>query len=371
MLRRKSLEFVRGGLWVRLKALRTSGKKAWEWWDAFSREERIFTLFGVLSSFWTVYSLWQALDYYQNRLAAAIMAVFWEIDPGGRTAMLVVGVLVGIGLVIYLGYALIRLARRGLALADQARLFATPRRQATWAWGVVLLAGAGVSFYPSLTPLVSLEALILWIYFSARSAQEISGSRLAWMFWLMSGAGCLFWLSEAARLFHFNALISAGAAALAGLLFVSGAATTLIGISPRRLSRIEKILLLAGSSAGCVWAILASLGTVSLPVSGAFPLVALALLLPVLVDFWRTGSALAFASIELGALAWLGAALSILPGTCAYLFLAAGFGLQWAACRRSRREHAGLPEPGPEQSDSQLLKLAFYWMAGCLNAQLL
>ena len=371
MLRHKSLDYIRSSLWVKLKGLWASNNGVRDGWNAFSREERIFTLFGALSAFWTVYSLWQALDYYQNRVAAAVMTMFGAMNANGRTAMLIVGALLGIGLLIYLGYSLISLARRGLAFADKARLFATPWRKATWAWGAALLLGAGASFYPFLALPVSLGALALWLYFTARSARVTSGSRLARMFWLMSSAGCLFLLSEAASLFHIHAFPFAWITALAGLLFALGAAAAWMGIGLLRLSWVEKMLLLIDLLAGCAWAVLATLGTISLPVAGIFPLLALALLLPALVNFWQTSSALAFVSIELGVLALLGAELALLPGAWAYLFLAAGFGLQWATYQQHPGVLASLPEPGREQSDSRLLKQAACLMAGSLNAQLL
>jgi putative peptide zinc metalloprotease protein len=374
MLRRKSLDFVRTGLWAKFKVLPASGKRASAWLGEFSREERIFALFGILSAFWTIFSLVQALTYWQSRMTSAAVSLFMSSSGAGRVALLVVGGLLGLALVIYFVYALIGLGRRGLFLAGKAGLFATPWRKAAWAWGLALAVGAAGAFYPLLAPLAALGALTLWICFAACNARDYGGSRFARVFGLVSASGVLFWLAEANRLvagLQFAWLSFAPAAA--ALLLTAAGLVLMVGASLKRLQPIEKTILLTGMLASSVWAIQALLsgGALISVTMGAASLFTIILLLPTLVDYWGTSTSPSATTMGLGLLALLGAALFDLSFLWAYLFMAAGLGLQQAAFR----ERVTLPNTSDgislEQHDHELLEQSFRWVASGLYTHLL
>jgi len=85
MLRQRSLAFVRTELWNKVRtwlqsrgllpaqpALPTSQEEPAA--TSFSREERIFTVFGLLSAAYTVVALWLALYFWQKQLGRAVSA---------------------------------------------------------------------------------------------------------------------------------------------------------------------------------------------------------------------------------------------------------------------------------------------------------
>ncbi|MBN1667797.1 MAG: cyclic nucleotide-binding domain-containing protein, partial [Anaerolineales bacterium] len=373
MLRRRSLDFIRGGVWTKLKTLLSAGKKASQWAGEFSREERIFVVFGLLASLWTAFSVIQALIFWQTNISDAAISLFRNSRGVGRIALLAVGGTLGLGLVIYIGYSLPGLIRQ--VLARNARFFATPWRKATWAWGLVLILGGLSAFYPPSAHLAPLGVLSLWIYFSARNTRAYSGSYLAPFFTLVGAAGFLFGLAEvslfapglspawASVLTNFAALVLAAA----GLALIRKA-------SFKRLLTGEKIILLTGTAACIAWAV-AAFVLEELPccqslLPGLVALFTLTVLVPTLVDYWPTRTGPAMLTLLLGLAVLLCAGLFILPPIWAYLFMTASLGLHQAAFReRAVRfkipDHAGLDLP-----DHELLEQAFRWLINGLYAQI-
>nr|MBN1230077.1 cyclic nucleotide-binding domain-containing protein [Anaerolineae bacterium] len=387
MLRRKSLDFIRSGFWAKVGDLRAEGKKIREWLRAFSREERIFTVFGLLAAIWSVFSIFQALYFWQRRAAAAATSLFLQSSQAGRIAILVIGVILGLGLVVILGFTLLSLIRRLLAAAEKAGLFATPWRKAAWMWVLVLITGGAATINPSLAPSIGLLALVLATGFAVSNALDYSGSHFARVFWLMSVTCLAFWLAglsglAAGRVSQGSDILemaSAWVAGIAYLLLVSAALALFFGTSVRLLSLLEKIGLglgLAASLGLMVSLAIQSQGAgnspdaVILSALGGLPLAALLLLFPTLLAFWRTSTGPAALTIGLGLAGLSATALFDNPPVWAYLFLAAGFSLQQAAYRRRVTLHLDRDESDEVRSDHELLRQAFRWTAGGLNEQL-
>lgn len=321
MLRRKSLEFIRSGVWVRLKTLWAGEKPVWKWAGEFSREERIFVIFGLLAAIWTGYSIVQALSFWQSHMTSAVTSLFLQSSTTARMVILVIAGVLGLALAAGFGWIVIGLVRRILVQASQAGFFSTPRRKAAWAWALVITAGSVSLVYPPLSPLIILETLILAIYFAACNARDYRGSRFAKVFWLVSVTSLLIWIAEVGKL-----------------------VTGRLSVWPDSLEGMA------------TWAV------------GLSALLALGVFFPTLVAFWHTRTGPAVATIGLGLLFLSGSALFGFLSVWAYLFLAAGLGLQQAAYRQ--RVILAQMEPSPAQSDLDLLKQAIQWTIAGLNALL-
>ena len=84
MLRRKSLDFVRTGLWQKLTGSRTEGQSLTRALASFSREERIFSIFGLLSAAWTGYAILAAASVWQSRVLSSIRNLWAQSGDQGR-----------------------------------------------------------------------------------------------------------------------------------------------------------------------------------------------------------------------------------------------------------------------------------------------
>jgi putative peptide zinc metalloprotease protein len=80
LLRARAINFVQSGLWRKLRRR-----------EAFGREERIFTVFGLLALAWTTSALWSTLRFYGRSILSFFQGSLGEI--GG---LAVGGVLVGV-----------------------------------------------------------------------------------------------------------------------------------------------------------------------------------------------------------------------------------------------------------------------------------
>ena len=98
MLRQRSLNFVRTEMWGKVRAwLQSRGLLPAQLIPqeepaatSFSREERIFTVFGLLSAVYTVVALWLALYFWQKRLGR-VVSELWARGGAGRVLVAVVG----------------------------------------------------------------------------------------------------------------------------------------------------------------------------------------------------------------------------------------------------------------------------------------
>ncbi|MEZ4769737.1 MAG: M50 family metallopeptidase [Caldilineales bacterium] len=124
MLRRRSLAFLGSGLWQRLRA----GQR-------WSREDRIFAMFGLLSALWTVYAVAVGIRFWQGQLAGSLDRL--AHSAGGADLLpALAGLLISLVFIAALGVYPLQLARRGLhrlvrfgrtLAARQSRRPPTPR----------------------------------------------------------------------------------------------------------------------------------------------------------------------------------------------------------------------------------------------------
>ncbi|NWF82120.1 MAG: cyclic nucleotide-binding domain-containing protein [Chloroflexi bacterium] len=149
-LRRQALAFIRGPLWQKLRS-RTP----------LDREERIYTLYGLLAAAYTALAIVLALGFWQAHLARVI----GELWAGGVLSRLVAGVIM-IGVVAPLALGLLLAA--GWLVAGAAAWVARRgygRSPALVAATLTLLAGAlaALPLQFGLTPATALIAPLLWL----------------------------------------------------------------------------------------------------------------------------------------------------------------------------------------------------------------
>ena len=161
MLRRKSLDFIHRGLWAKLKSLRANGTKIQAWFVEFSREERIFAVFGLLSALWTIYAMIQAANFWQSKLAFMASSLLAEGGVLGQIVVEIGSIFLVIILAVASGLILLNLLRQALILANRWGLLSTPRKVSAWVLALVILIGGLTIWHPNSTAYVGLAALII------------------------------------------------------------------------------------------------------------------------------------------------------------------------------------------------------------------
>ncbi len=195
MLRQRSLNFVRTELWHKGRAwLQSKGLLAATTPDqsqaqtanaSFSREERIFTVFGLLSAAYTVIALWLAVYFWQKQLGR-VVSELWAQGGLGRVVVILIGgaLLIAGGwalgsrLVRFIGEAAHWLARQHILERDRLMtglsavfltllLGATVALPAEWRWGYLLV----LTFLLNLVALGT--ALITTRYYTGSAFQSV------------------------------------------------------------------------------------------------------------------------------------------------------------------------------------------------------
>lgn len=395
MLRQKSLAFIRRGLWEKLAGVREAGQRLRDALGSFSREERIFIVFGALSALWTAYAIFSAVRLWRQRLGGAI-GDLWAQGGVGQIILSVVLGAISMLFTVSLGAALVRAVGQGVRWLARRGLFADIRIVAAILLAVtlVLALGPGYLGYAQLLSLFSLLALIAAIILAARNGLNYAGSRFATAFWLFTGCSSALLLRLGLSLGReaMETIVAAeGLQALdavvpitLGLGHIAYAALFAAGLvlfsatDLRELRAVEKALLTSGLvvSYGVVLVIAQRTpgGDVFkaeplLDVSGAtFPLLAMILLLPTLFSFWETNFGPAWGTIGLALGVHAGGTLLGWPPLLAYLLLAAGLLLHHLAYAQ-----VSLPEDQPEPAlalrDEVRLERAFGWTVTSIVGQ--
>lgn len=390
MLRRKSLEFVRAGLWQKVRPSLVGRGRGWvrAALATFSREERIFSVFGLLAAGWTAYAIWSGAAFWQGQLAGAVRDLWMARGSAGQVVIALGVIAIGLLLVASIGMYLFGLARKGVAWLVRRGVFDN-----TWVVAGVLLAVVaalaalpGYLGRPGLLPPIGLASLALAAFFARRSAAHYAGSRLDGPFWqlmifalvlLVKETGILAWEQGILPFEIFRPLDSVlGHSAPIVLLLVG--LFLLADTDMKSLSAPEKGLLAVGLAATYLLVLAISRtyqgvspfnADVLQAVGRALaPAVALTFLLPTFSTFWRTGFAPAWTALALALGGLLLAALAGLPPYWSYLLLAMALFLHHLAYRRVAllRDQ---PEPALGLSDEQRLQRAFDWTANAIYRQ--
>ena len=423
MLRHKSLAFIRVGFWEKVRACRIvqttevsaqqsqsakqrelpaeagSSSKAsvvWDWPRAlsasFSREEKIFTVFGLLSAAWTAYAILMGAYFWQRRLAGALRDL-WAQGGGAGKMLLALGLAaLSLLFVLSIGLALLALIRRLVLWASRRGFLANTWVVAT----LILVAAVTLSLVPTildnpvLGPAIGVAGLCVAGFFGWHSALAYTGSRFSLVFKLL--AFCSLALAAAGAAGAASAAVETswlvspglGAAIAAGLSMLAYASLVVAGLllfartSFQALQLAERMLLALGIAAVVgftVWLAAGGQrpgqdsGEVFVAASQSLlPLLALVLLVPTLFSYWRTtfGPAWAMLALSLAIMAISG--LTGLDPLWAYLLLAGGLLLHWVAYSTLALP-TDQPQPEVDLSDARRLQRALGWTVSALLAQ--
>lgn len=184
-LRQRAIHFWRQSLWKRVR----EQPNLLTLWRAFSRTERIFTIFGGLAIVYSTYALYLAGYFWQSRLLP-FAEQLWESGIWGQllvmalTAVLIIPAILSL---IRLGWSRIQQALEWLARRD---LLGRPDVLAGLI-GVPLLAGLPIlqNWLPSMRGGALLADVLEWIIHIGIStvfwqlARQLTGSRYQWVIW--------------------------------------------------------------------------------------------------------------------------------------------------------------------------------------------
>ena len=388
MLRQRSLAFIRTGVWAKLNTFLEKGEGLRRALRAFSREERIFSVFGILSAIWTGYAIFSAAQFWRAQLASAVQNLWAQGGDVGKIALAAVGLAVSAPFVVALGLSLLGSVRSLLTWLVRSILAAS-----TWVGAAVLFVAAvavallpGYLGHPVWLKYVAMASLAGACFFSWRNAVRSSGSRFSSVWWLL-GAHAFLLL---ARDFSLAvALSSPGRPALNLIAAIMGhvAYLSLFAAGLRAFARIdlgqlhlvEKGLLVAGITASFALAAWVAAGAgesiragdlqALLAVSSTvIPLAAATLLVPTATAFLGTRAGPAWL-LMLAALC--GHITANLLGTGAHFpaqLLLGAFLLNSLAVSRGRPVDVH-HEPALDISDENRLRRAFAWTVSTIFGQ--
>jgi putative peptide zinc metalloprotease protein len=386
MLRRRSLDFIRTGLWQKLKSL--DDTRPVRALAAFSREERIFAVFGLLSAVWTAYAILMAFYFWQRRLGGAVRDLWTNGGNAGKIVLSVAVVALGLLFLVSMGLAVLRAGRRLFARAARRGLFANGWYVAGMLLALVaVLASLPILLdYSVLAPLLETLALGLGSALAWRAAWDRAGSRLFSVFALLGSFSVLLALQGlaimVANLYPLYSQFLDPAAHtlefLANLALLVAGLRLFAGTDLRELHAVEKGLLGLGLllGYGLVYWLASTRQTTGIPpvemllsVSRSLaPLLVLTLLVPTLVSFWRTAYGPAWLALALSLAGFLAVALlgsfAVLPA----LLLAVSFLLYHLTGTRA----SYLMEQREAEfdlSDQRRLQRAFDWTVSSILVQ--
>jgi len=382
LLRHKSFEFIRTGLVEKLKAALKKGKRHL---PHFSREERIFAIFGILSAVWTAYAIYNGALFWQQRLYGALTSLWTSGNDVGKVLLAALGMAVSLPFVVAIGLAMVNMLRKAFLRLAGLGVFNN-----LWVVAGLLLAlavGLEIAALKTANPYVQvilpLLGLAAAVYFALRGTLNLSGSRFALVFSSLAAFLSLLFVQQVLQGIITLHLVNVASlnAFISGLEYLAFSALALAVMflfsdtNFKALLPFEKILVAVGLVASFILSIYLTRqktlegDSLSLLLSAIFstipPLVCLALLVPSLFSFWNThfGPAWVILALTMGLLAagWL-------PGIVFYL-LAAAFFLHHLAYTRLNFQRRPA-EAALDLNDALRLQRAFIWMLTSLHDQL-
>lgn len=377
MLRRKSLEFLRRGLWARLGNAR--GALRLGALGGLTREERIFTLFGLLSALWTAYAVLIGVTFWQTRLAGSLNSLFQGARGTSGLILALAGILISLAFVIAIGTLPLSLARRSVRWTAERGVFAS-------LWRIAALTAMGVAGLTWLTsraaqvwlePAVSAAALAVAAALLWRNSAAFARSRLGRCLRLMAAFAALTLAGHLVQALPAQApAAETVAATLQGSAFLALLLSGLILLAStdlRRLAGWERVTLIAGWLLSYPLTMAVSrarpgaAGALIL-VAALVPWLTLVCMTPTVTSFWRTGLGPGWAMLSLSLAALAGSALLALPASASWLLLAGAALLHHLALERSSIR-ASQPNSEDTVDDRVLLQRSFDWTASSVLDQ--
>jgi putative peptide zinc metalloprotease protein len=127
-LRRRALAFIRGPLWKNAKANMQNAKLEWQKSDkrsilhsafgilhSYSREERIFTLYGALTLLYSIVAIWFAIQFWSRQLDRTIGKLWQAGGPLQRVIAAALFLLIVVPVLVGLFFVALSVGRAALA----------------------------------------------------------------------------------------------------------------------------------------------------------------------------------------------------------------------------------------------------------------
>jgi putative peptide zinc metalloprotease protein len=316
-LRQRSFAFIREELpgkalaWLRSLRPRLAGSQAAGKPGAglmFTRDETVFTVFGVLAALYTLYALGVAVYFWQTRLANVLLDL-WDKEPAlifkPLVALLVAAVVVPVALA--LGTMLWGGVRR---LADwlERRHFFDRDRNVAW----VALAGlTAILLASALTGMPVAVSLLLGGLATGTlvlTARQYAGAEFQATFWGLTLAAALLLAGIALRGMGV-AVLAVLMEQLAAIGLLLAGVRSLVGVDLRRSATWEQAVMVGLLLLSCIIVLPVARWTAGWPLPEAAPAVAsvyfivvfLALILPTLTAYAGTRFTIPWATFAAGA----------------------------------------------------------------------
>ena len=260
MLRQRAFHFIKRELPGKLKAILSNpdsaagnparpaqDKTAKEQEAAFTREELLFTVFGLLAAIYTVYVTWFVLSLLHSRVTAFLLDLWTDSGWPGKALVVVLGLAILVPVALAAGATLWRGASGAFNWLHKRNFFEREQNIVLLSLlGLAISMGLPLLFQQWRAPVLAIWPLLLAaaaIGLLLLTARQYAGAEIQVMFWaLLASAGLL---TVGAALIAFKrpaqALVFTHLAVFP--LPIVGIANTL-NDDLRRNTRLEKILLL-------------------------------------------------------------------------------------------------------------------------------
>ena len=391
-LRGKSIAFLRNGLPAKLVitdrsnlSIRSIINNLREM-KSFSREEKIFTVYGVLSILWTIYAISLGFQLWPSRLIESLQELMFGSKDASLLPITILTLLLSIIFVSMIIVLIVNIFRRSFTWAYKRGILSNTRIMAGIFLGISLLVSLIVIYsYPLIIlELIVTAALGAALFFAWKNAKNYLGSRFFSFFRLIGFAVLSILIGEVLQfsiLFSRDNLVVPegllyGLSLFASVSLLFASASLWRRRELKLLSWIEKIIIAVGIVISIWMVIFAILGEIvvsGVPVYVAvgnfvFPWLALVLLVPALFSYWRTRAGPAWIIYAL-ALGWLvGSVVFNLSLLVFYLLLLSSLGLHFL-----NFEQLHLTGERPQVifnlSDNTRLERAFSWTMESIIAQ--
>ncbi|MCI0397258.1 MAG: cyclic nucleotide-binding domain-containing protein [Chloroflexi bacterium] len=356
-LRQRAFAFLRRDFWSKLRANPAPPR----FWPSLNSTERVFTLFGLAAVVYSVYALAFALYFWQTRLWPFVGHLWQNYGLPGRLLVLLVTAAILVPTIYFVGAFVWSRVQAGLEWLARRDLLARPDVLALLisvpltAGGILSLLLGGLA-YDLATLLAHLSAALALV----GVAWQIRGSRFQWALWAMAIVLLEMTLAFLAQSTSWNSsslIISAGV-----LLAVAGAITWLFvwPVRPLRLTLADQLLMAflvlveLGNAAALGFAAAGYPFNIPIPAALVLLLTAggLALLAPMLLNFWYSRFAFPWLLLVLAVLAlpWL-VPFPILHGPVAGLWLFAGLLYLALGLLTQFPRHAVAPQPAASERE--------------------
>jgi len=311
-LRSKSFNFLRNGLPKKFSITGQGeklGKKISNWlaiMGSFSRDDWIFIVFGLLSLIWTVYAIYLGMSIWQSRFLDSLRSLLNLHGNISRLPVILFTLLISFMFVTMIGFILFQFARNIYRSAHCRGLFNSAWRVAGWLLlAMIILSFVSLNFVDQqMLWLINLGGLLIAMFFAVLIARDLSGSRLAKVFWMATIAALLLLFREIGQYVARSKLLEPGVVANydLGLLFLvnlclAGSVVFLfMRYDLKRLARSEQILLVTGTLTTITVAVLLIIfqeGKINLEsalqmANLLIPIIAVTMLIPTIYSYWRT-----------------------------------------------------------------------------------